>query len=94
MYKHIDLELVENIANYFISHQATVRSTAIEFHLSKSTIHLYLVKYVPYYFPELYPKVRILLDKNKKERHLRGGIALQNSNMKKCGLNRPHFLFP
>ena len=79
----INSKLVEDIANYFVTHKSTVRSTAIEFHLSKSTIHLYLVKYTPLYFPDLYPKVRTLLDTNKAERPFRGGMATKHRYEKK-----------
>ncbi len=53
----------------------TVRGTAKVFGASKTTVHDALTKKLPQICPELAYDVRLVLDKNKKERHLRGGKA-------------------
>ncbi len=63
------------LAVYMIENGGTVRSAAHEFGISKSTVHKDLSEKLPRLDPELYRKVRHLLDKNKQERHIRGGLA-------------------
>ena len=63
------------IANYIIDHNATVRQTAKKFGISKSTVHKDLTTRLSAYSPSLYRQVRAVLDQNKAERHLRGGMA-------------------
>jgi len=62
-------------AEYIIEHNATVRSCASSFGVSKSTVHKDLTERLKVSKPALYLSVRALLDKNKAERHIRGGIA-------------------
>ncbi len=71
-----EMEILEQ-ANYFISHKSTVRATARAFMVSKSTIHHNLTQQLPKISPTLYTQVKIILDKNASERHIRGGIATQ-----------------
>jgi putative DeoR family transcriptional regulator (stage III sporulation protein D) len=54
---------------------ATVRSAARQFGISKSTVHKDLQQRLPKCDPALYMLVRKLLDENKRERHIRGGMA-------------------
>jgi putative DeoR family transcriptional regulator (stage III sporulation protein D) len=54
---------------------ATVRAAANHFHISKSTVHKDLSQRLPKYNLVLYTKVRQILDRNKQERHIRGGMA-------------------
>ena len=63
------------VAVYMIETGATVRSAARHFGISKSTVHKDLTERLPRLNPSLYKQVRQLLDINKAERHLRGGLA-------------------
>ena len=63
------------LAVYMIETGATVRSTAKEFGISKSTVHKVLQIRLPHYNQVLYKQVRKVLDTNKQERHIRGGLA-------------------
>ncbi len=63
------------LAVYMIENRATVRAAAGKFGLSKSTVHKDLTGRLCKADPVLYHQVRILLDRNKAERHLRGGMA-------------------
>lgn len=63
------------LAVYIIETGATVRAAAKEFHISKSTVHKDLQQRLQKYNPELYSQVRKVLDLNKQERHIRGGMA-------------------
>jgi putative DeoR family transcriptional regulator (stage III sporulation protein D) len=54
---------------------ATVRSAAQHFGISKSTVHKDLSFRLPRINPALYQQVRVILDLNKQERHIRGGMA-------------------
>lgn len=64
-----------DLAVYIIETGATVRSAAKEFRISKSTVHKDLQLRLQSYHPELYRQVREILEKNKRERHIRGGMA-------------------
>ena len=63
------------LAVYMIETGATVRSAAQHFGISKSTVHKDLQSRLPRCSPGLYSQVRQVLDKNKRERHIRGGLA-------------------
>ncbi len=63
------------LAVYMIETGATVRCTAQKFGISKSTVHKDLQNRLPRYNKILYQQVREVLDKNKNERHIRGGMA-------------------
>lgn len=63
------------IAGYLIETGATVRSAAAQFGISKSTVHKDLMEVLPHCAPQLYRQVRLVLEKNKAERHIRGGLA-------------------
>lgn len=65
----------KDLAVYMLEHGATVRSTAEAFGVSKSTVHKELTQRLERCSPALYAEVRALLDRNKAERHLRGGMA-------------------
>ena len=64
-----------NIANYIIDYNATVRQTAKEFGVSKSTVHKDCQERIQVINPQLAAEVRKVLDMNKAERHIRGGLA-------------------
>ena len=63
------------LAVYMIETGATVRSAARHFGISKSTVHKDLQQRLPKCDPSLYILVRNILDENKRERHIRGGMA-------------------
>ena len=63
------------LAVYMIETGATVRATAKHFHISKSTVHKDICQKLPACNPLLYAAVRKILDRNKQERHIRGGLA-------------------
>ena len=63
------------LAVYMIETGATVRAAAQKFGISKSTVHKDLSQRLPMYNRVLYEQVRKVLDVNKQERHIRGGMA-------------------
>lgn len=63
------------IANYIIENNATVRQTAKQFGISKSTVHKDVTERLQIISPPLAVKARAVLDLNKSERHIRGGLA-------------------
>lgn len=63
------------LAVYIIETGATVRAAAQRFGISKSTVHKTLTERLPKCNYRLYLQVREVLDKNKQERHIRGGLA-------------------
>lgn len=60
---------------YLVEHRATVRSTAAVFSVSKSTVHKDLTTLLPVENPKLWRQVKGILEENKSQRHLRGGLA-------------------
>lgn len=69
-------------AEYIIEKGATVRSTAKKFGVSKSTIHKDVSERLLKINPQLFEEVRAVLDKNKQERHIRGGEATKEKYAK------------
>ena len=63
------------LALYMIESGGTVRSAAAKFGISKSTVHKELCEVLPRVSPALFRQVRELMDRNKSERHIRGGMA-------------------
>jgi len=63
------------LGEYIIENKATVRSAAKQFKVSKSTVHKDLSQRLPKCNPALYMQVRSVLDENKAQRHIRGGMA-------------------
>ncbi len=64
-----------DLAVYIIETGATVRAAAHHFGISKSTVHKDLSQRLPYCNRALYRQVRRILDVNKAQRHIRGGLA-------------------
>lgn len=64
-----------DLALYIIEHNTTVRAAAKQFGISKSTVHKDLSQRLPAFNRPLYLQVKEVLDRNKAERHIRGGIA-------------------
>ena len=63
------------LAQYMIETDATVRSAGAHFGISKSTVHKDLTQRLRQIDHGLYQQVRTVLDRNKEERHIRGGLA-------------------
>lgn len=68
-------ERAERLALYIIENRTTVRAAAAKFGISKSTVHKDLSERLPAFNKPLYLQVKQVLDENKAERHIRGGIA-------------------
>lgn len=68
-------ERVITLAQYIIDNRATVRSAAKQYGISKSTVHKDLAERLPAMNRALYRQVKAVLEENKAERHIRGGIA-------------------
>ena len=64
-----------NLAQYIIDSKDTVRGTAAKFGISKSTVHKDVSERLCNINPVLASEVREILDENKAERHIRGGMA-------------------
>ena len=63
------------LAEYIVENKATVRDAAKKFGISKSTVHIDVSQRLRKLNPSLYNDVRKILDINKAERHIRGGMA-------------------
>ena len=74
MKSYIEERAVE-VANFIINSNSTVRETAKKFGISKSTVHKDITDRVEKIDPELARSVRKILEINKAERHIRGGLA-------------------
>lgn len=68
-------ERTVTIARYIIEKKTTVRETAKRFGVSKSTVHKDITERLECLNPVLAEEVKNVLDKNKSERHIRGGMA-------------------
>ncbi|MDO5409087.1 MAG: sporulation transcriptional regulator SpoIIID [Lachnospiraceae bacterium] len=64
-----------DIGNYIVENGATVRQTAAKFKISKSTVHKDVTVRLSEVDPPLASRVRSVLNLNKSERHIRGGMA-------------------
>ncbi|MDO4743223.1 MAG: sporulation transcriptional regulator SpoIIID [bacterium] len=63
------------LGEYIVESSATVRAAAKVFEISKSTVHKDVTERLKVSNPQLYAQVKCVLDKNKSERHIRGGMA-------------------
>ena len=68
-------ERAVRLAEYIVEHKATVRAAAARFGISKSTVHKDIRERLPALNRPLYLQAKAVLDENKAERHIRGGIA-------------------
>ncbi|HJA06279.1 MAG TPA: sporulation transcriptional regulator SpoIIID [Candidatus Mediterraneibacter pullicola] len=84
MKDYIEERAVE-IANYIIENNATVRQTAKQFRISKSTVHKDVTERLLQINPTLAGEARKVLDMNKSERHIRGGMATREKYLHQHG---------
>lgn len=76
-------ERAMEIASYIIGTNSTVRQAAKQFGISKSTVHKDLTERLVQVHPLLAAEVRKVLDVNKSERHIRGGLATKDKYFRK-----------
>lgn len=82
MKTYIEERAIE-VANYIIEQNATVRQTAKKFGISKSTVHKDVTERLEEIDPSLAKRARVVLDVNKSERHIRGGMATREKYLHK-----------
>ena len=85
-------ERAVELAHYIIESKDTVRGAAKKYGISKSTVHKDVSERLIKIQPQLYSEVKKILEKNKQERHIRGGMAtkkkyeeIARKNEKNCG---------
>jgi len=79
---YMDDRAVE-FGEYITQYKATVRATAGKFGISKSTVHKDVSERLKHIDPVLYSDVKSVLEQNKAERHIRGGIATKRKYARK-----------
>ena len=72
------------LGEYIIEHRSTVRAAAKHFGISKSTVHKDITEKLPSVCPAMFPAVKEILEINKKERHIRGGLATKHKYEEKA----------
>ncbi|MDD3404592.1 MAG: sporulation transcriptional regulator SpoIIID [Hespellia sp.] len=82
MKDYIEERAVE-IANYIVENKVTVRQAAKKFGVSKSTVHKDVTDRLLQINPALAGRTRLILDVNKSERHIRGGMATREKYLHK-----------
>lgn len=63
------------LGEYIVETGATVRATAKQFGISKSTVHKDIAERLQRMSPQLYAEAKVVLERNKAQRHIRGGMA-------------------
>ncbi len=76
-------ERAQMLGCFIAEERATVRQAARRFGISKSTVHKDVTGRLRSLNPALYAQVRKILDKNKSERHIRGGMATKKKYSRK-----------
>ncbi len=71
------------LANYIIENKSTVRNAAKKFCISKSTVHKDITERLKTINPRLAKSVHKILEENKAERHIRGGMATKQKYLLK-----------
>ena len=82
MTKNVESRCIE-LGEYIVENKTTVRQTAKVFGISKSTVHKDLTEKLPVINHALATQVREVLDVNKSERHIRGGLATKEKYLLK-----------
>ena len=85
MKAYIEERAIE-VANFIINSNATVRETAKRFGISKSTVHKDVTERLNKINPKLASEARKVLEVNKSERHIRGGLATKEKYMTLTGV--------
>ena len=80
-------ERAEKLGEYIIENSATVRNAAKKFGVSKSTVHKDVSQRLKSLNPAMFSEVRKVLDANKSERHIRGGLATKNKYLREKTLS-------
>ena len=70
------------LANYILENKTTVRGAAKKYNVSKSTVHKDITERLSDLNPTLAVRVHAVLDKNKAERHIRGGMATREKYLR------------
>ena len=73
--KGIVEERAVDLGEYIVENKTTVRAAAKKFGISKSTVHMDVSQRLQRLNPQLYDEVREVLEINKAQRHIRGGLA-------------------
>lgn len=81
--KGIVEERAAMLGEYILKSKATVRSAAKKFGVSKSTVHKDVSERLKYINPSLYKDVKNVLELNKSQRHIRGGLATKNKYLER-----------
>ncbi len=85
MYIYDTYKRATELGTYMVEHNSTVRATARHFGISKSTVHKDITQRLKTQNPKLYKEVSKVLELNKNERHIRGGLATRMKYRKeKC----------
>ena len=84
--KDLIWERAADVGRYIVRTGSTVREAAAVFGISKSTVHKDVTERLPRFHPELASQVKVVLEVNKAERHIRGGEATK----KKYTAKREH----
>ena len=71
------------LGTYLVENNATVRTVANQFGISKSTVHKDVSERLKYVDPKLYKEVKTVLEINKAQRHIRGGMATRDKYLHK-----------
>jgi putative DeoR family transcriptional regulator (stage III sporulation protein D) len=80
--KNLVEERAVELGEYIGENKATVRAAAKEFGISKSTVHMDVAERLKKVNPVLYAEVRSILELNKAQRHIRGGLATKEKYRK------------
>lgn len=81
--KGIVEERAVELGEYIIESKATVRKAAKKFGVSKSTVHKDVAERLKYVDPQLYREVKSVLEVNKAQRHIRGGLATRKKYLER-----------
>ena len=76
--KGLPEERAVELARYIIENNATVRQTAKQYGISNSTVHKDVSERLRVINESMYKQVKLVLEQNKQERHIRGGMATKH----------------
>ena len=93
MNRESDRERCVVLASYLVENRATVRATAQRFGISKSTVHKDVTERLGRIDPLLAGQARKILEINKAERHIRGGMATREKYLHLANGQHPKDFF-